>query len=133
MKKLVAAVVALLVAAGGAYVVLRVVPERLLRARFDAYMTARNTNDAAQVRPFFLALDDRQALSLETAMRLRKTFGVVTESWTVTSVAVDGDRAVVTYNSVGRAGSTLQVGVEINETGKTSEWTRFDGEWYLKP
>lgn len=133
MKKILAVVVGL-VAAGVAYfVVARALPERDLRARFDAYLSARNTNEFEKVQPYYLTLDDRQRVSLETAMKLRKTFGVVTESWEVTSVAIDGDRAVVTYNSIGRAGSTVQLGVETSETGKTSEWQRFDGEWYLKP
>ena len=95
-------------------------------------MTARNTHDAGQILPFYFSLDDRQRLRLEAEMVLGKTFGIFT-SWEVTSVAIDGDRALVTYNCDTRRTAPQQVALDTSSTGVTSEWQRFDGEWYRTP
>lgn len=93
--------------------------ERVVRKRAEAYWNARVANDlkaqAPYVHPLQKALQDNSIL--------------ITETYEITGVKVDGDNALVGIKAKYRLKHPLMSKVE-REISHDDKWVRYKGEWY---
>lgn len=96
--------------------------ERAVRKRAVGYWEARLANDAKGMAPY--------------THPLQKSFQdntlLVTESYEITGVKVDGDEATVGIKAKYRLKQPLMTKVERDVT-HNDKWVRYKGEWYHAP
>jgi hypothetical protein len=96
--------------------------ERALRKRAAGYWDARLANDMKAMSPYVHPL--QKSIQENTIL--------VTESYEITDVKVEGDEAVVGIKAKYRLKEPLMAKVE-REVTHDDKWVRYKGEWYHAP